>query len=77
MDFTFLSVIAPFDGSRLDAVDAALERLGKETYQDGSIREDLRGKGVHFLSITTVPPDDGHGVRRSKVGFAGIVRFLQ
>ncbi|MFZ7092315.1 Dyp-type peroxidase [Primorskyibacter sp. 2E233] len=60
MDFTYLTVAVPFSGARQEAVDQILAEQGRQAYRGGSIRDALRGQGVHFLSITTVPEDDGH-----------------
>ncbi|WP_116134081.1 hypothetical protein [Tropicimonas sp. IMCC34043] len=61
MSFTFLTVALPFDGTRIAAVDETLATEGREAYRGGRVRNNLRGKGVHFLSITTVPEGGGSG----------------
>ncbi|MDV7143986.1 hypothetical protein R3X27_14960 [Tropicimonas sp. TH_r6] len=55
MTFTYLTLAFPFDSGRTEETDAVLAREGRETYRGGSVRTALRGKCVHFLSITTVP----------------------
>ncbi|RYH09186.1 hypothetical protein [Tropicimonas sp. IMCC6043] len=55
MSFTYLTLAFPFDAGRVAETDAVLAAEGRETYRGGKVRNALRGKGVHFLSITTVP----------------------
>jgi len=60
MSFTYLTIAMFFDPIRKEATDAYLASQKAETHQGGAVRDALRGKGVHFLSITTVPAGEGH-----------------
>ena len=55
MSFTYLTLVFPLNPDRVEEVDQCLACEGKEAYSGGKIRTELRGQGVHFLSISTVP----------------------
>ena len=60
MPQTFLTIAIPLKSENLARVDEILAVQGKLALKGGSIRERLRGQGVHFLSITTVPGGPKH-----------------
>lgn len=59
MSFTYLTIAIPFHDQNTDQVDKVLEELGAQTRHRGKVRDAFRGRGVHFLSMTTVPASGG------------------
>ena len=60
MIFTFLTIAIPFQSVRLSAVDCKLRKERKNVRHDSDVWKKLYDRGVHFLSITTVPGDTRH-----------------
>jgi deferrochelatase/peroxidase EfeB len=54
MTHAFVTLALPFDLQKADAVDALLESMIPELHGKGKIRDALRDRGVHFLTITVV-----------------------
>ena len=54
MTHAFVTIALPFARQNAGAVDAALEPMIPELHGDGKIRDALRNKGIHFMTITVV-----------------------
>ena len=59
MSHAFLTVAIPIATARYSAVEQVLNSMGNPASK--SIRGKLRGKGIHFISMSLVPGDMDHG----------------
>ncbi len=57
MSHAFVTIALPFPPSRADAVDAVLETMISDFHNKGGGRNALRGKGIHFMTVTVVRGD--------------------
>lgn len=57
MTHAFVTIALPFSFDKANEVDAVLETMIPDLHGDGSARTALRGKGIHFITITVVRGD--------------------
>ncbi len=57
MTHAFVTIALPFALDKADTVDAILETMIPDLHGNGKIRDALRGKGIHFMTITVVRGD--------------------
>src|SRR6266481_1737566 len=59
MQHSFLTAAIPFETARVPEVEARLDEIGNPVKKP--VRELLKNSGIHFLSISVLPGDFGHG----------------
>lgn len=57
MTHAFVTIALPFAEQKANEVDAVLESMIPELHGKGAARTALRGKGIHFMTITVVRGD--------------------
>ena len=59
MTHAFVTVAVPFEDAKADAAEARLRELGNPA--SATVRDALRDRGIHFMSMNVVRGDQNHG----------------